>query len=637
MIRAELDADHKRVVIRDQSRILGELIYQLQTVAGWCDAVTFHQVDNQVTVALRGSGANPDSAQITDSFHADGNSVTVRRTWRFLTGGRYGLRFDYRLRSSSESVLLPSFLSARTEEHVLRTPVLVDARRLAAPLVLFHGDLSQAIAQRGPVEAGLDADYECYLSEGHPALTVRMPVGEPEAGRPGFVTVGRREAPLECTALFRIVADGGHPIGLLREALGWVWDPRTADQHSPVVLGAYVGRRQAYLDAHLVTFRGSTAGVRPASDGRGGGPGEILAGVAPYWGLEAARAIVFAAERTGHPERLLAASDIAEFYCNGLRPDGSYCDAFDLSAGKWGTVPPGSTSVVPGLTRLPHAAEAGLRLIWLYDQLRKKGVEAPRLARTATEIAHYFVNRQANDGSYAAGWEGTAVVSLLCALERLRGRNSLRVASLKRAAPHLSSLESCPEQALVMAGSLGDSLAVLRAALDLLEVREDRRMALVADRAGASVMSWVYSRDLSFPAHSDADRRRISSAGLPVVSADGVHLGFGGHPAAHQLFRLSRLRSDPFAAEVARRMVRACAQCAGGSDPPAVGRRSAGPPRPWDHAAALEFVDGPSGGARGRQVGKLSGSRIGQVSLSLAALADIAREFPQEVLLETIP
>jgi hypothetical protein len=632
MIRADLDPEHKRVLVRDQRNILGELIYQVETETGWCDAVTLSEKPSRVTVVLRGGVASSArEVEIVDEFEAGEGLLRIRRTWTYHTAGGYRPGFDYRLRTASEGVVLPSHTASTASAHLLRSPLTVPAERLSAPLILFHGTgFSQAIAFNLGEQEAASAAVECFQSEGFPALRVQTPHPRPAHDTPQFLSVGRRELPFVQTMSYTIFIARDEPLSVLGRGLGEAWS--SAPAGGPVAWPEVVDLREQYLFSHVRREERGPAGVVPAGDRRPGKGPSVYAATAPYWSLEAARVLVYSGLRTGHTDYLIQAADIADFFCGGRQPDGSFCDAFEPERGFWGSIPPGEEVLVRGSSRLPHAGEAGLRLIWLYERLRAQGMEMPRLARVATDIAHYHIHHQQDDGGYAAApcppGSGAAVVSLICALQRVRGRNSVRAASLRRAASWLNDTMTTPDRAIAVVGSRGAAFRVLRAALDLLDAgyAECERATRIA---GDALLSWVYSRDLVFPQRSAAGRHGVRTTGLPVVGASRAHLDFEGFPIARELLRLSRAAGADLPLRVARTMLSAGAQLVGGLDL----RSSARGYQP----AELDFVSWSAIRRFGSAAGRVGGSRIGQAGLSLAALYEIAELFPGEVeLSETL-
>ncbi|MEE8440754.1 MAG: hypothetical protein V3S41_03465 [Spirochaetia bacterium] len=641
-----LEANRKRVVISevsreegpDKRRTLGELIYQLGTDTGWCDAVVLEQNANRVSVTLRGrSGGTSVAGEIDDLFLQNEHGVTIHRTWRLPDAGRYRLYFDYRLNTASDGIILPAFLYALPATHSLRTPIVVSEDRLSTPAVLYIGpELSQSIVRipsapptaDSAQEKTYDGTYEIYLSEGFPAVQIRLPGDEANGHSGGCVVVRRRSGPHRITATFRIEVQRDAASQLLTRAHEATWDPGLPDrqEHSLV---EFIRVRQVFVDGHLETYRGQPAGVRPARDDRTGNPPAVLTAVAPYGGLDAAETQFLSAGQFHEPDRLVVAAAISEFFCAGLQPDGSFCDAFDPQTRRWGTLRPGTAGVQIGACRLSQAAEAGTRLVRLYDQLRRSGHDIPRIVRTTGEIAEYCIRHQTGDGEYGEPLGTVVSISLLCALQEIRGTNSTRSASLRRAAAYLVRMAEDPERFLTIAGSRAVSVKTLRATLDLLDLRANRSLPPVVEAAGAAVLGWVVTRDLRFPRNSAASRLRVRTAGMTVTSTDRRHLDFDGLPIALELFRWSRALADPAPAEVARVIVRASMQLVSGL--------TGGPGSVGDQPAEVDFVDWSSQRRFGPERGRVLGSRVGQASASIIAAYDIARLFPQELPFHAMP
>jgi hypothetical protein len=319
--------------------------------------------------------------------------------------------------------------------------------------------------------------------------------------------------------------------------------------------------------------------------------------------------------------------EIAMFFTGGLQPDGTFRDVFDPVSRKWGSVTSGTTEFHPGPGSETRALESAILFARVYESLRTRGVEQQRLIRVAAEIAHRAMRAQDSDGSYLADGSGGAgspedtlltclAVSLLVVLERVRGRHSTRVSSLKRAAGHLAEVVTRRDWMLHYGSSRSNSLAVFRAALDLVDSQLMSVDHPFVEGSGATLLSWIMARDIDFPRRSPASRRGVSARGMGVVSVDRPHLEFDVLPVALELFRWFVDTGNNTVGDVARQVCSAATQLLAPPGKPGV---SGGQP------AEVDFVNWSSHGGPRSAPGKISGARTIQAATAAVAAMDIGR------------
>lgn len=653
-----VEPDRKRVVVLHGSRLLGELIYQIQSLTGWLESVSFERHGDVVRVRLTG-------AEIVDSFDLGDDSLMLRRTWRFQRDGQYRLSIDYRiLEPELSNWMMPANRYTEPPPTRLDLPTgglragwSFDERRLPVPAGIYYGGgRHQWLALLPAADGEEPASLKSFQSERLPAVQVGIPSWEEPrvlagpVGAPGtapdtrWYPVGRRtgSAPgRDCEVARTVVigtGDDAVPAQVLDRLHRTVWrgEPERAEPDWSLVMRM----RLRYLGSRLAFRRGDgCVGVRLSGTDRT----PMVSAAAPTSSIAAAVAICRLDGVGGRRVTRREAVEIGRFFLGGRRSDGAFCDAFSFTDG-WYSLQPASVSALPGAVNLQNSARAMTQMVALYDCLRRAREDHPELIRVAADVGEFAVRNQIRTGPegaypgvvpvarsgpgseidparYAMG--GLSCVSLLCALERSRGRNSLRAASLKRAAVFYRNRTYDP----VLVGAHGDAdrdmaVNLLRALLDLYELREDPADLAAARAAAGHLLGWIWAYDI--PGLRGRLGEGVRTQGLAAPSVERKHLDFEGWSIARELFRLHIATGDPHYGDVARAALAANAQLIAGID--LRGRH----PRGWQ-PAELDHSDWSGIRRFGRRKGDYGGERVGAGARELVALLDIAALLPDAV------
>lgn len=648
-----VEPDRKRVVVLHGTRLLGELVYQIQSITTWLESVTFDHRGASVRVQLTG-------AEIEDVFEMNDDCVTIGRTWRFDVDGQYRLTFDYRLLEPELSswVMPANRYTEPPPERVdmprggLRAGWAFDERRMPFPAVVFYGaDRHQWVALSPAAVGDEPAGFKSYLSERLPAVQIGMPVWEEPRALTGpvgasgsvpqtrWLPVGGRTAPREFRRTVTLGTGDGHTVGRVfgrLHRLAWESDGQTFEPDWPQVIRA----KMRLLRSSLASRRGhGTVGVRLPRRKRG--ERVLVSAGPPTSSLAAADAISGWAGRDQAAHGRDEALEICRFFTEGRIRDGALADAFDVADG-WISLEPGRLEPVVGAMNLRNAATAMLAMIDVYERYRERRQTHPELIRAAAELGDLAVRNQQRDGFAEGAYpgmvslvrsgpgsehtaadgalEGAVCVSLLAALERCRGRNAIRAASLKRASLFYRRLSEEPVLRRADGDAdRGDALDLLRALIDLYELRGESADLQAAEIATGHLLGWVWA--YSIPVSARGGSRPVHTQGLAAPGVDRKHLDFEGWPIARELLRLHRASGDAYYERVGIAVLNASAQLVSGVDLRV--RRGRG----WQ-PAELDHTDWSGIRRFGRRPGDYGGERIGSCPRGLRALLQIAHERP---------
>jgi hypothetical protein len=345
--------------------------------------------------------------------------------------------------------------------------------------------------------------------------------------------------------------------------------------------------------------------------------------VLPYPTLSATLALLLSGDIADDPEVVALSASVADFFCGGLQPDGNYCDVFDPGSRKWGTVKPETADFHRGGHETVRALHAGTGLARLYQELRQRGREDPRIIRVAAEIAHRILRNQRPDGSFGSVHATASAVVLLSLIQRVRGRNSARIAALKRCAAYLSGSVGQADWFQSMAGTRVVARFVLQAGLDLVEQGISAASDNVLAASGAGLLTWIMTRSVGFPRRSPAARAGLDTKGLAVVSVERHHLDLEMLPVVRELLRWESVVPNAHVRDVAYSALAASAQLVAGLS-------SDGGPD-GHQPAEIDYTRWSADGGTRDPRGRLAGARVSQASEAIVAVCDMAREFPHIV------
>lgn len=633
MIDFRLDQDRKRVLLSQISgvgsgvmRHVAELSYNLMIDTEWCDVVAMEHEGAEIRVHLIGRPRGREvRVTISDVITCDSKSALVDRRWTIMDPGGFRFFFDYRVLTPSRSLVLPSAVVAFPGDHPFRSTVVVDQNRLTVPAAFVFGPEICHGIQLHTLPPDCSATWECATDDRQPAVQIRIPA---DAGDNPvqLEPVGKKGGPREVRVRISVgIQARGGP--LLRSAHGSAWSVDRNEDLDPLApdLLRYAAEKRSFIESHMVRWRDGAAGAGPARDSRRSHPARLHTAGEPYGGLASALALLLHPAIRTQTHLMSLASETALFFSEGLENNGRLRDAFDPTSRRWGTVEEGVRFLFsPGPDT--RAVRAAILFARIYETLRDAGEEQLRLIRVAAEISHRAMQQHDPDGSFGDGTilprqrirHTSLVVSLLSTLERVRGRHSSRVGTLKRATAYLSRIAETGDWMVTLGASALASADVLRACLDLSERGYLPKDHPLLFDAGAMLLNWLMTRDVRFPRRSRAAQLEVRTRGLAVVSTDRPHLDLDVLPIALELLRWSVVTGDAYARGVAKTAARAAIQLVG------EGKRTLTGEQP----AEIDFVEWSSHGADRGAPGRIQGARTIQASSAAITAMDICRLFP---------
>jgi hypothetical protein len=587
------DAGRRSLLVQRNHRIVGELVYQIDTDAGSCSA-------NQIRVQKRGDrlvasddilgpGATP-LVTVEDTVLLGEDALEFSRIWTVHSRSVSRLSIDYRIRTTGSRVAI--FPGVRYHYGTARTPVpqvRAPLRELTTPGIIAGNEeeVTALILNR----ADSAASFELRESDGMPAITISVPVSAAEV-RVEFLLVPAVELH---RALASLVQRGWRGTG----------STTTADR-----LREYLRAKPRHLEAELLREPPNVTAVVPGQD-RGGL--RRATAYRPFFGLAAAHAFALAGN-------LSVSLDTARFFLQGKRQDGALCDVYDRERRKWGSHAPNFTA---GEVSELAMADAAYHLSEIDRLLTDGGRQHPEIGRAVSDVVSHLIENETEDRS-AADPLGPVrafcgVVTVLATLRRQRGKNSVRSAALRRLGAALIAALDEPGMLIRSAARRDDVLAIVRACNDLRE----SGIATGTSHAVATwlLASWFYARALGFPRRSPAGRLAIDTAGLGVVSEIRRHLDFEGLPVAVELVRAEACGAALGLTPIARAVVSASIQATSSIN----GLRSL---PDGAQPAELDHLGWSSRGRRGKP-GQLLRTRIGQSSHAIIAAHAILERYPQ--------
>ena len=638
MIEFLCDQVNKRVLIRNQVRVLGELAYQVEVPGDWLNPLALEWEENRVRVRLGRPGGR--EVEIEDEFSLSEKSVAIRRTWSLPTGGSYRLLFDYR--AHDEGVATAVLPGATYASFLGRSP----APAFSAPCRM----LSYAGATFGTkdrvfgllvdvdAKAGFDSSIHLYESERMAAVQTRLPGSgniaskllgaAAEPARPAADEEwlnARVESSRRLSATFTLLLDCRSAGEALKRASDAIWSHERGTHATPnLSFSDYRQEKLRYVNRHVTNNnRNEAERIRPAEDEKRSRPPQVTSALAPYWSLLAARVFIQEGRRTAGFAYISEGTELVSRLLEGRRPSGLFCDVLELSEDKWGSYVQGE--FVPGRVSTVASATIARHLSEIYAELRGARIDRPELIRAASDAASVLIE---GVGPGNLWWEESrcelataSVLSLLVRLESIRGRNSLRRTAIKRATEPFIEALSDPNSLARSASVREDLTSITRAVIDVGFYLRDEHSRRAATEIASILSSWVFAHDRVFPRRSRADRLGVRTRGLVGCASDRRHLSFEGLPVAYELARASRLTGVDTYARIAREMCLANRQCLGGNTKLRQLPEGAQP-------AELDIMEWSSRRRDAKATGSLSGVRIAQ---------SIGAAFSATLLLEHYP
>ncbi len=585
-----VDSGARTLMVRLGRRIVAELIYQVQTEteafsatqisihagpAGWALATTVY-----------GPGGEP-LATIDERIAVGGDSLEFDRSWQVHSRTLAAVSFDLRLRSDRDRVVvLPG---TRYHFGSERTPVprSVTSIRELPTKGLVVGSESEATAFL-PWDFPDIATVEISQSDSMPTIALNQPVRSE--------SIRARVRLLPCAPLARSV------LWLSQEA----WQSVSARE--PPDINLFLTSKQRHLRERLRD--GGSLGALGAIPARL--KPTFRSAARPYCGAAVAHALALGGD-------LEAARESAIFFLGGKRPDGALCDIYDVERRVWGSHAP---HFVSGAVSVLSMCDAGTHLNGVDRLLRLGRVQEPRIGRLVSDLLSFLVEEQkkrtgepVEDPDLLV--ELCSLVSFIASVQRTRGANSLRAAAAKRIGSRIVEACGAVQIVFLLAARRDRLLILLRALLDLCELRVPAPGSLISLVAGL-LATRIYERDLSFPPRSKAAKLGIRTSGMSVVSESRRHLDLEGLPLALELLRAGREIGWDGAAILAGVLIAGSLQSTGGIDGPRWLELGSQP-------AEIDHTDWSSQGRRGG-VGFVAGSRIAQSAEAVIALHAITNQ-----------
>lgn len=647
MIRIQADLTHRRVLLREGSRILGEIIYQLESEDGWLSPVSIEHDGEYVTVVLSERAQSREQPFIIiDRFVPSDGSVEVHRTWRFPPSGAYRLLVDYRAHGERGHIgVLPGVAVCNYENrlpspefgspyHLLSLPgAVVSSESDASGLLLMDGDTHT-----------LSPSIHLYESEHRHAIQVRCPgidrvlrgklasLGEPGRAGAGRNRLSHARTGYDGTARlsFLLILNEVHPAKALLEVERRAWiggpvggEPGPTDAHS-VSSDSYRALKLAHVNRHIARDRRGVYGLRPARDERRRQAPPVRSALAPYWSLVAARALAQVGRQNAAQAYSQEAEEMCRYFLSAKRPKGLLCDVYDLRQRAWGTMRDGAFHA--GSASLTATASIGRLLLETYADLRSAGRDTIEFARAAGDIASYLLDTQDGDGLWPDGdsrvFSSSEVLSLLIRLEAARGGNSLRRSAIRSASGPFVALLGKSSTLELLAHRPFDLVAALRASNDLGRYFRDESVVSRCKDLGALLLSWVFTRNVHFDERSVAARYSLRTRGLLSSGEYRPQLDFEGLPAAYEFARLHGLSGDELFATAARCIVAAQRQMVGGDVKLRRLEEGAQP-------AEIDYAGWSSRRRDRNSNGAVLGTRIGQSAWALYAATLLEENYPE--------
>ncbi|MFP4376211.1 MAG: hypothetical protein ACLFP4_04140 [Spirochaetales bacterium] len=581
MIDFLCDQVNKRVLIRDDMRVLGELAYQVEVPGDWLNPLLLEREDTRVRVTLGRPGGR--EVVIEDEFSLAADQISIRRTWFLPDGGSYRLLFDYRAQEEGvATAVLPGITYASFFARSPAPAFSAPSRMLSFPGAAFGTqDRVFALVVEADDSFVFDTSIHLYESERMAAVQTRMPGSHsiattalgaaadspPTSTQEEWLTP--RHLPKESLfASFTLILNGTTPGEVLARANELVWTgSRSVSREPPLTFSRFREEKLRHVNRHVAKSNANIAQcIRPADDEKRARPPRVVSALAPYWSMIAARVFIQEGRRTSGSAYVNEGTELVARLLEGRRRNGLFCDVLDLESQHWGSYldgefVPGHVSIVASSTIARHLAE-------IYAELRGARIDRPKLIRMASDAASVLID---SVGPESLWWEEShceiataSVLSLLVRLESIKGRNSLRRTAIKRSADSFLRALGKPETLGRTASVREDLTTVTRAALDLGFYLRDESSIRAAKENAAILSSWVFARDRVFPKRSRAERLGIRTRGLVGCATDRRHLSFDGLPVAYELARAARLTGINTFARIAQAMCLSNRQCVGG-------------------------------------------------------------------------
>jgi hypothetical protein len=273
-------------------------------------------------------------------------------------------------------------------------------------------------------------------------------------------------------------------------------------------------------------------------------------------GAPSAHALLAHARRHGIAEYASAAVSVLDTIASGLAPCGSFW-------GRW--TPEGWDGGWTGRRDRIHSrtiAEATLFMIRAHKLEQAHGIDHPAWSSAIESNLRFITEAQRDDGAFPSlingqtgateSWSGAAGLLWIAALvEGSHPDAALRAGAYYARFVEDEFIYGAPED-IDLAPSSEDGYNAVIAYLALYEATSEPRWLALARRAAEWTLSFRWSYNLSFPAHTLLDAYDYRSRGADLASPRNQHLHIYGLICLPELMRLSEHSGDRYYAQRAR-------------------------------------------------------------------------------------
>ncbi|MFA5077858.1 MAG: hypothetical protein WC541_00055 [Dehalococcoidia bacterium] len=594
----ELRQDGATVALVVAGNELGKLYYPLRRSGEWLQPEKIVVgPDNVIKVTY-------EHAELSDRLMFSEGLIKVVRSWKIVRPGSWQLGFGYCPSSQLDQWIVPSVMYDKNAMGSGRYPRGgIDAGwsfredRIPVPScsILHDGSQWQAVFTQPAGDESVLSSVKTYLKEGKPAFEIRVPYSEEprtytekgiviggsskgtekllkigktpfEYSRTFYVAYGRC---LHRSQIFMFLADLA-----LREFAKPGGGPAAADWSEIASL------KLKHL-SYLLIDDGKVTAIKM---GRGNVPFqsfyEFVAGSFLVKGLEATTIYARAGKETGNGRYTEIAERIGRFFLAGALPNGLHRDCYSLKDGRWGGyIGVGTPPELQMGANTRCNGEVMVNYLRLYKLLKAQGRERPEFLELVEKNAAFYIEHQLKgdeEGSFGRWWDisgvpmntlgtnGAYIISLLVELEKTTGKRDDIDGALEKAGRYYASLV---DKGAFYADTLDADcvdkeagVALLRAFLDLFERSRDEFYLKYARLSAGFILSWMYTYNVPFDAHSSLGRRDFKTLGMTSVSVAHHHLDFYGLSIAFDFLRLWRATGEDLWDRCARDMIGACGQ-----------------------------------------------------------------------------
>jgi hypothetical protein len=272
-------------------------------------------------------------------------------------------------------------------------------------------------------------------------------------------------------------------------------------------------------------------------------------------GIPYAHALLAHGRRRGDPDQAAAGAAVIDHICANLAPSGTFWGQWTADRG-WGQ----SWTPVRGGLHARTLAEATLFLHRAIVAERAAGVPRETWVRAARSNLDVAVKNQSADGNLASllhaddgrvlSRAGSAGLTWVAALAEARDLDPMYLEAARRGGDHYAHfvleefLHGAPED-VGLAPTSEDGYAAILAYVALWRATGETRWLELARRAADWMLTFRYSYDVRFAAHTLLGAYGFRSRGADQASPSNQHLHAYGLICVPEMAELSRATGDP--------------------------------------------------------------------------------------------